>query len=76
MNKLGNCRERFFDLDHGHVTEADKVENYRFLENCSMKFAENQGKKSVLNLLLPPIIKNFKIGSENFPIFFRFYMCR
>ena len=72
MNKLGNCRERFFDLDHGHVTEADKVENYRFLENCSMKFAENQQKKSVSNILSPPIIKNFKIESENLRIFFNF----
>ena len=37
-----------------------------------MEFAENQGKKSVFNILAPPIIKNFKIGSENFRIFFDF----
>ena len=50
MNKLGNCRERFFDLDHGHVTEADKVENYRFLKNWSMDFDENQAASILFQL--------------------------
>ena len=54
------------------MTEAGKVENCRFLENCSMEFAENQQKKLVLNILSPPIMKNFEIGSENFRIFFDF----
>ena len=36
-----NCRDRFFDFDHGHVGEAGKVEIYRFLENLSMKINEN-----------------------------------
>ena len=49
--------------------ESDKVENYRFLENRSMEFTENQGKKSVFNILSSPIIKNFKIGGKNLPIF-------
>ena len=69
MNNLELGRDRFFDFDHGHVTEVGKLEIYRFLENCSMEFTENQGKKSVFNILSPPIIKNFKIGSENLPIF-------
>ena len=34
-----------------------------------MEFAENQGNKSVFNILSPSIMKNFKIGSENFRIF-------
>ena len=41
MNKLGNCRDRFFDFDHGHVREAGKVEIYRFLENLSIKINKN-----------------------------------
>ena len=72
MNNLKLGRDRFFDFDHGHVTEAGKVENGRFLENCPMNFAENQQKKSVFNILSPQIMKNFKIGSENFRIFFDF----
>ena len=34
MNNLELGRDRFFDFDNGHVTEAGKVENRRFLENC------------------------------------------
>ena len=41
-NNLVNCRDRFFDFDHGHVREAGEVENCRFLENLSMNFDENQ----------------------------------
>ena len=37
-----------------------------------MKLAENQWKKSVLNILSPPIIKNFKIGSEKHADFLDF----
>ena len=37
-----------------------------------MEFAENRGMKSVFNILSPPIIKNFKIGGENLPIFVDF----
>ena len=47
--------------------ESNKVENYRFLENCQMEFAESRRKKSVSKVLSPRIIKN---GSENLPIFF------
>ena len=32
--------DQFFDFDLGH--EAGKVENCRFLENCSMDFDENE----------------------------------
>ena len=74
MNYLGNDRDRFFDFDHGHVAEAGKVENYRFLENCSIEFAENQQNKSVFNILTPSVMKNCKIVSENFRIFFDFTM--
>ena len=52
--------------------ESDKVENFRFLENCSMEFAENQQKKSVFHILSPPIMKKFKIGSESSRIFIDF----
>ena len=71
-NREKNVRDRFLNFVTWSAEESDKVENYRFLENCSMEFAENQGKKSVFNILSPPIIKNFKIGSENLPIFFDF----
>ena len=57
MNYLVNDRDRFFDFDHGHVAEAGEVENYRFLENCSIEFAENQ-QKSVFNILSPSVMKN------------------
>ena len=70
---------RFFPTNEGRNREKkwsaeqpDKVENYRFLENCSLEFAENQREKSVFNILSPPIIKNFKIESENLRIFFDF----
>ena len=42
MNYLKPRRDRFFDFDLGHVAEAGKVENCRFLENCSMDFDEKQ----------------------------------
>ena len=35
MNNLEPGRNRFFDFDLGHVTEAGKVENCRFLENLT-----------------------------------------
>ena len=65
-----NVRGRFLNFVMWPCEESDKVENYRFLENCSMEFAENQRKKSVFNILSPPALKNFKIGSENFRIRF------
>ena len=39
-----------------------------------MKFAENQRKKSAFNILSVPIMKNFKIGSENLRIFSTLHM--
>ena len=71
-NREKNVRDRFLNFVTWSAEESDKVENYRFLQNYSMKFAENRGKQLVFNILSPPIIKNFKIGSENFPIFFDF----
>ena len=75
-NRKTNCKETgrstFLDFVTWLAEESDKVENYRFLENCSMELAENQQKKSVFNILSSPIIKNFKIGSENLRIFFDF----
>ena len=61
MNSLWNCRDRFFDFDHGHVREAGKVENYRFLENCSMDFDENQAAWSLFDTLSVENIKSAKI---------------
>ena len=40
MNNLVFCRDRFLDFDHGHVTEAGKVEINRLVENLSMKINE------------------------------------
>ena len=71
-NGAKSLRATFFDFVPRTGEESDKVENYRFLENCSIEIAENRREKSVLNALSPPIIKNFKIGSENFPAFFDF----
>ena len=71
INNLVQRRDRFFNFDLGHVTEAGKVENCRFLENWSMKFAENRQKKSVLNILSPPIKKN---RDRKFADYFRLYI--
>ena len=60
MNNLGNRRDRFFDFDLGHVTEAGKDENYQFLENYPMEFPEIRRKKSVFNILSLPIKKNLQ----------------
>ena len=65
-------RDRFLNFVTWSAEESDKVENYRFLENCSMEFAENQRKKSVSKVLSPPIKKTINIGNENLPIFFDF----
>ena len=61
MNNLATGRDRFFDFDHGHVREAGKVENYRFLENCSMDFDENQAAWSLFDTLSVENIKSAKI---------------
>ena len=61
MDNLVNGRDRFFDFDHGHVTEAGKVEIYRFLENCSMDFDENQAAWSLFDTLSAENIKSAKI---------------
>ena len=76
MNNLVPRRDRFFDFDLGHVTEAGKVENCRFLENCSTEFAQNQQKKSVFNILSPSIIKKIQNREWKFPDFFDFTLCR
>ena len=61
MNYLVNDRDRFFDFDHGHVAEAGEVENYRFLENCSMDLDKNQATWSLLDTLSAENIKSAKI---------------
>ena len=69
-NREENLRDRFLNFVTWAAEEPDKVENYRFLENCSLEFAENQRENTVFNIISPPIIKNLKIGSENFRIIF------
>ena len=59
MNYLELGWDRFFDFEYGHVREAGKVENYRFLENCAMELAENQQRESVFS-----IMKNFKTKTD------------
>ena len=49
MNNLELGRDRFLQFDLGHVREVGKVENYRFLENCSIDFDENQAAWSVFD---------------------------
>ena len=61
MNNLVPRRNRFSDFDLGHVTEAGEVENYRFLENCSMDLDKNQATWSLLDTLSAENIKSAKI---------------
>ena len=79
MNNLWKSQDRFFDFVHGHVTEAGKAEIYQFVGNWYIKFAENHQKESDSYVLSSEIIhlsaQNFIIGSENFPIVSKFYMC-
>ena len=70
-----NTRGQFFNFVMWPSEESDKVENYRFLENCSMEFAENQGKQSFFNRRSPQIIKNFK-SAVKICEFSQLYMCR
>ena len=49
MNILEKSRDRFFDFDHGHVTEGVKVEKYWFL-------------KKIFNVLSILISKTSKAG--------------
>ena len=61
MKYLVPRRNRFFDFDLGHVIEAGKVENYRFLENCSTDLDKNQATWSLLDTLSADNIKSSKI---------------
>ena len=54
--------------------ELDKVENFRFLENCSMEFAENQQKKSVFNIFYLQLWKTSKSGVKIFGFFSTLHM--
>ena len=51
----------FFDFVTWAAEESDKVENYRFLENCSMDFDENQAAWSLFDTLSAENIKSAKI---------------
>ena len=56
-----NVRDRFFDFVAWSAEEPDEVENYRFLENCSMDFDENQATWSFFDTLSAENIKSAKI---------------
>ena len=56
-----NSRDRFFDFDHIHVTEAGRVAIYRYLENYSMELDQNQVAWSIFDTLLAENIKMAKI---------------
>ena len=56
-----NGRATFFDFVTWSAEEPDKVENYRFLENCSMDFDENQAAWSLFDTLQAENIKSAKI---------------
>ena len=61
-NREKNVRNRFLNFVTWSAEESDKVENYRFLENCSMEFDENQAAWSLFDTLSVENIKNAKIG--------------
>ena len=60
-NRKENRRATFFDFVTWAAEESDKVEIYRFLENCSMDFDENQGAWSLFDTFPAEIIKSVKI---------------
>ena len=60
-NREKYVRDRFLNFDTLSAEESDKVENYRFLENCSMDFDKNQAVWSVFDSLSAEIIKSAKI---------------
>ena len=60
-NREKNVRGRFLNFVTWSAEESDKVENYRFLENCSMEFDENQDAWSLFDTFSAENIKNAKI---------------
>ena len=50
-NREKNVRNRFFNFVTWSAEKPDKVENYRFLENYSMDFDENQAAWSLFDTL-------------------------
>ena len=60
-NREKNVRYRFLNFVTWPAEESDKVENYRFLENCSMDFDENQAAWSLFDTLSAENIKSAKI---------------
>ena len=60
-NREKNVRDRFLNFVTWSAEESDKVENYRFLENCSMDFDENQAAWSLCDTLSAENIKSAKI---------------
>ena len=59
-NRENNVRDRFLNFVTWSAEESDKVENYRFLENCSMDFDENQAAWSLFDTLSTENIKSAK----------------
>ena len=60
-NGAKSLRATFFDFVPWTVEESDKVENYRFLEICSIDFDENQAACLLLDTLSAENIKSAKI---------------
>ena len=56
-----NVRGRFLNFVMWPCEESDKVKNYRFLENCSMDFDDNQAAGSIFDTLSAENIKSAKI---------------
>ena len=69
-----NSRDRFFDFDHGHVSEAGKVEIYRFLENLLIKIDENLQLK-VFSDALSDARQKFPVETSHVRLFenYRFF---
>ena len=55
-NGAKSLRATFFDFVPRTVEESDKVENYRFLENCTIEIAENR-LFSTLHVHIGKIVK-------------------
>ena len=72
-NREENRQATFFDFVTWAAEESDNVENYRFLENCSMDFDENQGTWSLFDTLSAENIKSAKIKISKNRFFENFF---
>ena len=61
-NREKNVRDQFLNVVTWSAEESDKVENYRFLKNCSMDFDENQAAWSLFDTLSAENVKSAKIN--------------